>query len=110
MAVDVGSADAVVSNAAQVAASAIKRALGERGVLDVKTEEIHVLVVLLLTYAVVDLIINMKDFTSATLDTAGWIGSGGRNNNAGSDGQEDRCYCVHFLLQSIAEEKTYFFS
>lgn len=41
-------ADAAVANAVQVAASAVKRGLGERGILDVKTEEIHILIVLLL--------------------------------------------------------------
>ena len=45
---DGASADAAVANAAQVACSAIKRGLGERGILDVKSEEIHMLVVLLL--------------------------------------------------------------
>ena len=41
-------ADAAVANAMQVASTAIKRGLGERGFFDVQTEEVHVLVVLLL--------------------------------------------------------------
>ena len=44
----VGSPAEAIANAAHVAASAIKRGLGERGILDIQAKEVHLLMVLLL--------------------------------------------------------------